>query len=263
MAVLSALRISARPARGFVAMGLVFGSFAALLPVLKAQIGADDATLGLALLGSPLGLVLTLWLAPVFDRRLAALSLPVAALSLGCCMVLAGLAATPFAFFLVHGAGRTAFGNARHRVERACRGYGGGTSRPADERQSRHVLRGLCVQRHGNRGRARGGVGPVVIFAAVALAWAASAIGCGSHPPMRTTNQAPVCHPECRDCGLLCGGIVLDRLLRGGRGRKLVGPACRTHAAGRRGGRRPWSRDPGADHGRRPVLGAGSSGAVR
>ena len=79
MAVVSALRITARPARGFVAMGLVFGSFAALLPVLKAQIGADDATFGLALLGSPAGLILTLWLAPLFDRRLAALSLPVSA----------------------------------------------------------------------------------------------------------------------------------------------------------------------------------------
>jgi MFS family permease len=99
MPVLSALRMSHRPVLGFMAMGLVFGSFAALLPVLKAQIGADDAAFGLALLGSPLGLVITLWLAPLFDRRLAALSLPAAALATGLSMVVTGLSGSAVAFF--------------------------------------------------------------------------------------------------------------------------------------------------------------------
>jgi MFS family permease len=100
MAVLSALRTSRRPVLGFSAMGLVFGSFAATLPVLKAQIGADDALFGLVLLGSPLGLVLTLWLAPAYDRRLMALSMSVAAAATGLSMVAAGLAAGPLVFFL-------------------------------------------------------------------------------------------------------------------------------------------------------------------
>ncbi len=99
MLVLSALRMSQRPVLGFVAMGLVFGSFAALLPVLKQQIGADDAAFGLALLGSPLGLVLTLWLAPLFDRRLAALSLPAAAVATGLSMVVTGLSGSAAVFF--------------------------------------------------------------------------------------------------------------------------------------------------------------------
>lgn len=100
MPVLAALRTSQRPVLGFFALGLVFGSFAALLPVLKAQIGADDALFGLVLLGSPIGLVLTLWLAPVFDRRLGALSLPVAAGLCGLAMLVPGLVTAPFAFFL-------------------------------------------------------------------------------------------------------------------------------------------------------------------
>jgi MFS family permease len=99
MAVLLALRTSFRPVLGFVAMGLVFGSFAALLPVLKAQIGADDALFGLALLGSPIGLVLTLWIAPLFDRRLADLSLPAAAAITGLSMLLTGFAGSAAAFF--------------------------------------------------------------------------------------------------------------------------------------------------------------------
>ncbi|MDG4647311.1 MFS transporter [Roseibacterium sp. SDUM158017] len=100
MAVLSALRTSLRPVLGFVAMGLVFGSFAAVLPVLKARIGADDAVFGLVLLGSPIGLVLTLWLAPAFDRWLAALSLPAAAALTGLSMLAVGLVGAPAAFFV-------------------------------------------------------------------------------------------------------------------------------------------------------------------
>ncbi|MBO6602040.1 MAG: MFS transporter [Roseicyclus sp.] len=98
MAVLSALRLSRRAALGFVAMGVLWGSFAAQVPVLKAQIGADDAVFGLLLLGSPLGLLATLWLAPLFDRRLGALSLPIAALAVALAYLVPGLATGPWVF---------------------------------------------------------------------------------------------------------------------------------------------------------------------
>lgn len=101
MSVLAALSHSRRPALGFAVMGMLWGSFAASVPVLKAQIGADDAVFGLALLGSPIGLLITLWIAPHFDRRLSDWSLPVSALLLAVAFLLPGHAGTPFWFFVV------------------------------------------------------------------------------------------------------------------------------------------------------------------
>ena len=100
MSVLTALHLSRRAALGFVAMGLLWGSFAALVPVLKAQIGADDALFGLLLLGSPIGLLATLWLAPIFDRRMGAFSLPMATLVVAVAYLVPGLAGTATVFLL-------------------------------------------------------------------------------------------------------------------------------------------------------------------
>ncbi|MEJ6389761.1 MFS transporter [Gymnodinialimonas ulvae] len=99
MSVLPALSISRRAMLGFVAMGLFWGSFAAHVPVLKDQIGADDALFGLVLLGSPIGLLLTMWLAPAFDRRLQAWSLPVSAVLLALAYLIPGVVTTPVVFF--------------------------------------------------------------------------------------------------------------------------------------------------------------------
>jgi MFS family permease len=99
MPVLAALSLSRRPMLGFIGMGMLWGSFAASVPVLKAQTGADDALFGILLLGSPLGLLATMWLAPAFDRRLGALSLPVAALALAVSYLLPGLAGGAVLFF--------------------------------------------------------------------------------------------------------------------------------------------------------------------
>ena len=57
MSVLSALRLTKAPAAAFGVVGLFWGSFAAQIPVIKAQIGASDAVFGLALLGTAIGLL--------------------------------------------------------------------------------------------------------------------------------------------------------------------------------------------------------------
>jgi MFS family permease len=254
MAVVSALRISARPALGFVAMGLVFGSFAAQLPVLKAQIGADDATFGLALLGSPVGLILTLWLAPLFDRRLAALSLPVSAAFLGATMVLTGFTAAPVAFF----------------VAMVLVGLSSGTldivsnARVADMEAAHRAP--LMNANHGMfsvayalsavaTGAAReSGFGPVLVFAGVAvLVWLLAfgmRIAPADESEVRTPGLPPPGMPGL--AVLLCGGIVLiaffveavveswsalhvERTLEGGAAEGAFGPAILglTMAAGR------------------------------
>lgn len=98
MSVLNALSLSRIPAIAFVALGLYWGAFAALVPVLKAGINADDAAFGLLLLGSALGLITAMWLAPHADRVLGARAMPVAALVLAVAFLLPGLARGPVAF---------------------------------------------------------------------------------------------------------------------------------------------------------------------
>lgn len=100
---MSALSVSRRAVLGFVAMGVLWGSFAAQVPVLKDQVGADDALFGLVLLGSPLGLVLTMWIAPVFDRRFASLSLPLAASFVAAAYLIPGWVTAPILFFVAMG----------------------------------------------------------------------------------------------------------------------------------------------------------------
>jgi MFS family permease len=244
MALLSALRISARPARGFVAMGLVFGSFAALLPVLKAQIGADDAVFGLALLGSPLGLVLTLWVAPRFDRSLAASSLSVSAAALGATMVLAGVAASPLVFFaamvLVGLCSGTLdiVSNARvSEMEAAHR---------APLMNANHGMFSVAYALSAvATGAAReAGLGPVPIFASVAALIAILALGMRVPPAGEAEAQTPGLPPAGMPglAVLICGGIVLiaffveavveswsalhvERTLAGGAAEGAFGPA--------------------------------------
>ncbi|MFY0690444.1 MAG: MFS transporter [Paracoccaceae bacterium] len=100
MSVRTALRISRAPVPAFMTLGLFWGCFAALAPVLKAQIGADDATYGLLLLGTSLGLFATMFAAPAFDRRLGARSMPAGACLLALAFMTPALAQTPAVFFL-------------------------------------------------------------------------------------------------------------------------------------------------------------------
>ena len=98
--ILSALRLSRAPALAFVAVGLTWGCVAAMAPVLKARIGVDDATWGLLLLGTALGLATTLYAAPRWDRRMGALAMPAGTVLLALAVMGPGLAGDPVLFFL-------------------------------------------------------------------------------------------------------------------------------------------------------------------
>ncbi len=100
MNVLSALSVSRRPVVAFMIVGVFWGSFAAQVPVLKAGIEADDTLFGLVLLGTSLGLISTMWLAPIFDRALGRNAMPVAGLIFAALVLGPSLAPGPMLFFL-------------------------------------------------------------------------------------------------------------------------------------------------------------------
>lgn len=99
MSLISALSVSRRAVLGFVAMGILWGSFAAQVPAVKDRIGADDALFGALLLGGPVGLCMTLWIAPIFARRLGELATPLSAVSVALSYLTPGLVSTPATFF--------------------------------------------------------------------------------------------------------------------------------------------------------------------
>lgn len=101
MSLVHALSLSRTPALGFGALGCFWGCFAALAPPIKAQVGASDATFGLVLLGTALGLATTLWLAPRFDAAMGAQAQRVSTCALALAFCLPGLAQTPLALFFV------------------------------------------------------------------------------------------------------------------------------------------------------------------
>ncbi len=70
MSVLAALRLARAPSAALMAVGLLWGSFAGMVPQVKARIGASDAELGAALLASAVGGVLAMAAAPWLGRRL-------------------------------------------------------------------------------------------------------------------------------------------------------------------------------------------------
>ena len=100
MSILSALSISRRPALAFMIVGIFWGSFAAQVPVLKDGIAADDTLFGLILLGTSLGLVSTMWLAPMFDRAVGRNSMVIAGLIFALFAMGPALATAPLMFFL-------------------------------------------------------------------------------------------------------------------------------------------------------------------
>lgn len=99
MSILSALSLSRRPLVAFMIVGTFWGSFAAQVPVLKEGIGADDTLFGLILLGTAIGLATTMWVAPIFDRWMGPLAMPVAGCIFAFVALGPALAPTPLFFF--------------------------------------------------------------------------------------------------------------------------------------------------------------------
>ncbi|SFS02092.1 MFS transporter [Yoonia litorea] len=98
MSVVNALKLSYRPAAAFVIIGLFWGCFAAYVPVIKAQLGASDALFGTLLLGSALGLVSAMWLAPRADRILGSRAMQVGAFVLAFAWLWPGQMTAPLLF---------------------------------------------------------------------------------------------------------------------------------------------------------------------
>ena len=100
MSVISAIRLSSRTSVAFAALGLYWGCFAAYIPAIKANLDVGDGLFGVLLLGTALGLVTSMWLAPRVDRALGARAMQVAAILFGLVTVLPGAAATPLTFVI-------------------------------------------------------------------------------------------------------------------------------------------------------------------
>jgi hypothetical protein len=94
------LSLARGPAAAFVAAGLFWGAFAALVPALKPQAGLTDAGFGLAMLVATCGAVLAIWLAPLAERRLGARALPICAGAMAAAFLLPGFASDGAGFAL-------------------------------------------------------------------------------------------------------------------------------------------------------------------
>ena len=100
MSLLTALALSRPTLGGFVLIGLVWGSVAAMLPELKLRIGASDGLLGALLFMSAIGVLSAMAIAPAADRRLGRWTVPLSATVLMLLFPLLGAATTPLAFAL-------------------------------------------------------------------------------------------------------------------------------------------------------------------
>jgi len=77
MSFMTAARLSRAPLAGLVSVGVFWGGFAAYIPDFKTRIGASDGQLGLALMGSAIGGMIAMYLAPSILRITGRAMLPI------------------------------------------------------------------------------------------------------------------------------------------------------------------------------------------
>ena len=98
MIVLSTLCV-ARPAlAAFAAMGVLWGTFAAVLPDLMVMLRVDEARLGLVMLFTPVAAVSAMLAAPRIGAALGGVALPVATIAMGLAFMLPGQAQVLWVF---------------------------------------------------------------------------------------------------------------------------------------------------------------------
>lgn len=85
MAFLTAVRVSRAPIAGLAGVGVFWGAFAAYVPDIKAALGASDSSWGTVMVGSALGGMLAMYMAPRFIAALGRVVLPVAGVILALC----------------------------------------------------------------------------------------------------------------------------------------------------------------------------------
>ncbi|AWB49713.1 MFS transporter [Gemmobacter aquarius] len=90
MSFFRTLATARAPLAAFAAMGVLWGTFAAVLPDLKDQVGVDETRLGLILLPTPLAAVVAMLAAPMIGAWLGRVAVPVASLLMAAAFILPG-----------------------------------------------------------------------------------------------------------------------------------------------------------------------------
>jgi MFS family permease len=250
----SALAVSRAPAAAFVAVGLTWGCFAAMVPVLKARIGVGDAEFGLMLLATSIGLATTLWLAPRWDRRMGSRALPWGTVMLAAVAASMGWPASLPALFVVLVVAGTVSGLTDVVMNARVSELEGRAGRSLMNVNHAMFSVAYAVSALATGALREAGLGPEAIFGLVAVAVLATA-------PLQRMEVAPPPPgdgvPRRVPVGLaaLAGGIVLiaflaeatveswsalhiERTLGGGAAQGAFGPAMLgiTMAIGRFGG---------------------------
>ncbi len=101
MNILIALWLVRIPVLAFMALGLFWGSFSALIPEIKAALSVGDRDFGLMILGSAFGLVIAMWFAPWVDRRLGPRSMQISTFGITLLAVSPGLVQSPLGFLVL------------------------------------------------------------------------------------------------------------------------------------------------------------------
>jgi MFS family permease len=98
MSMSTTLAVARAPIAAFAAMGVLWGTFAAVLPDLKAQLDVTESELGLIILPTPLAAVTAMLLAPLIGAALGRIALPIATLLMASAFALPGQAAQVWIF---------------------------------------------------------------------------------------------------------------------------------------------------------------------
>lgn len=98
MPALPLLAAARAPLAAFAAMGVLWGTFAAVLPDLKTMLDVDEKRLGLLILATPLAAVTAMLLAPRLGTAMGRIALPLATLAMAGAFALPGQAAVIWLF---------------------------------------------------------------------------------------------------------------------------------------------------------------------
>jgi len=98
MPMSTTLAAARAPIAAFAAMGVLWGTFAAVLPDLKAQLAVSESELGLIILPTPIAAVIAMLLAPLIGAALGRVALPIATVLMAAAFALPGQAAQVWVF---------------------------------------------------------------------------------------------------------------------------------------------------------------------
>lgn len=90
--------VARAPMAAFAAMGVLWGTFAAVLPDLKAQLGVAETQLGFLMLMTPVAAVCAMLVAPAYGVALGRVALPMAAIAMALAFAVPGQISTLWLF---------------------------------------------------------------------------------------------------------------------------------------------------------------------